>query len=176
MAYALRAEPSRAGSSDHRPGCSAGQRDGSTVCRNECGIASGGPRNQQEGESFPAVTGGRWGLRVSLSLVWPGAQCRMKTWGPRLESRPRRPVNDRCSYPASPFLLHVSSARAWATVPVHFPYGAPGQRRTELGAPSDPAGLGPASGPGSRRRYRETRAVVVRKNVPAREGTALLRA
>lgn len=79
-------------------------------------------------------------------------------------------------YPASPFLLHVSSARAWATVPVHFPYGAPGQRRTELGAPGDPAGLGPASGPGSRRRYRETRAVMVRKNVPAREGTALLRA
>lgn len=166
MAYALRAEPSRAGLSDHRPGCSAGQRDGSTVCRNECGVASGGPRNQQEGESFPAVTGGRWGLRVSLSLVWPGAQCRMKTWGPRLESRPRRPANDRCSDTQRPpfFCMSLPPARG------------PRCRCTELGAPSDPAGLGPASGPGSRRRYRETRAVVFRKNVPAREGTALLRA
>lgn len=113
MAYALRAEPSRAGSSNHRPGCSAGQRDGSTVCRNECGVASGGPRNQQEGETFPAIMGGRWGLRVSLSLVWSGAQCRMKTWGPRLESRPGRPVNDRCSDTQRPpfFCMSLPPAR-----------------------------------------------------------------
>lgn len=67
------------------------------MCRKGHSVPSGGSRHQQEGETFLAILGGKRGLGFSLSLEWHRTQCKMKTRDPRLESRPKRPANDRCS-------------------------------------------------------------------------------
>lgn len=115
------------------------------------------------GRDLPSNFGGKTGARVFPKSGVAQDPVQNEDAGPSLgkqdeKTRERQVLRYRR---LSFFGISLCSCTG-AVVPVNFTYKAPAQRQTErrppeLGAPSDPAGLGPTSGPGSHQRHRETR-------------------